>query len=58
MNIERPLYARTEDAMKRPISDSDLPPTQAALSAALRRAFAPPVNGANDEFEALLKKLG
>ncbi|WP_267896914.1 hypothetical protein [Sphingomonas edaphi] len=44
--------------MKRPISDSDLPPTQAALSAALRRAFAPPVNGANDEFEALLKKLG
>lgn len=44
--------------MKRPISDSDLPPTQADLSAALRRAFAPPASGANEEFEALLKKLG
>lgn len=44
--------------MKRPISDSELPTTQAGLSAALRRAFAPPENGVNDEFEALLKKLG
>lgn len=57
MNIERPLYARTEDAMKRPISYSELPASQAGLSAALRRAFVPPENGMNDELELLLKKL-
>ena len=43
--------------MKRLISWSDLPPTQAGLSAALRRAFAPPRDDAAREFEALLQKL-
>jgi hypothetical protein len=57
MNFERPLGARTEDAMKRNISWSDLPPTQAGLSAALRRAFVMPAEERGCEFEELLRKL-
>jgi hypothetical protein len=43
--------------MKPPISWSDLPPAQAGLSAALRRAFIAPRDDAAREFEALLQKL-
>jgi hypothetical protein len=57
MNSERPLIARTEDAMTRMVSWTDLPPTQAGVSAALRRAFAAPTNGRSREFEELLREL-
>jgi hypothetical protein len=57
MEIERSLNARTEVAMKRLVTWTDLPPSQAGLSAALRRAFAPPENGCAREFEELLRKL-
>jgi len=58
MNIERPFCARTEEAMKRLVTWSDLPPSQAGLSAALRCAFAAPADGRTREFEELLRKLG
>ncbi len=57
MNFKRPLGARTEDAMKRLISWSELPPAQAGLSAALRRAYAMPRDDRTREFEDLLSKL-
>lgn len=43
--------------MKRLMTWSDLPPSQAGLSAALRCAFAPPVDSRTREFEELLRKL-
>jgi hypothetical protein len=43
--------------MKRLISWSDLPPAQAGVSAALRRAFAAPADGYSREFEDLLREL-
>jgi hypothetical protein len=57
MNFERPFCQRTEDAMKRLVSWSDLPPAQAGLSAALRRAYAMPEDGRTREFEELLRAL-
>ncbi len=36
---------------------SDLPPFEAGLSAALRRAFVPSQNGVGREFEEMLAKL-
>jgi hypothetical protein len=56
MNIERPTCARTE-SMKRAQCEPILPPTQAGISAALRKAFAPPINGAPCDFDELLRKL-
>ena len=43
--------------MQRVISWTDLPPTQARLSAALRRAFAAPADDRMREFEELLREL-
>jgi hypothetical protein len=57
MNFERPTPARTEDTMKRLVAWSDLPPAQAGLSAALRRAYATPQDDRTREFEELLRKL-
>jgi hypothetical protein len=57
MNFERPLCSRTEDAMKRMVSWADLPPVQAGVSAALRRAFAAPADDHSREFEQLLRAL-
>jgi len=57
MNFARPLSAKTEEAMKRLVSWSELPPAQAGLSAALRRAYAPPQDGRTREFEELLRAL-
>jgi hypothetical protein len=57
MNFKRPHAARTEEAMKRLISWSELPPAQAGLSAALRRAYAMPRDDRTREFEDLLGKL-
>jgi hypothetical protein len=58
MNFERPLCARTEDTTKRMVNWTDLPPSQAGLSAALRRAFAEPPDDRSREFDELLRKLG
>lgn len=57
MNIERPISARTNEPMPRVNSLPILPPTQAGVSDALRRAFAPPVDGAPYDFDELLRKL-
>ena len=43
--------------MKRASSFPVLPPSQAGVSEALRRAFAPPANGAPCDFDELLRKL-
>jgi len=43
--------------MKRLVSWSELPPAQAGLSAALRRAYAMPQDDRTLEFEELLSKL-
>ena len=43
--------------MKRMVDWTDLPPTQAGLSAALRRAFAAPEDERSCEFEELLREL-
>jgi hypothetical protein len=57
MNFDRSVNARTEDGGQRVARWTDLPPTQAGLSAALRRAFAPPRDDHSCEFEELLRKL-
>lgn len=48
---------RTEGAIRRSISWRDLPPVQAGLAAALRRAYALPADETNRRFEELLRKL-
>jgi hypothetical protein len=57
MDIERSFMLRTEGAIRRSISWRDLPPTQAGLAAALRRAYALPADEADRQFEELLRKL-
>jgi len=57
MNFERPFNQRTEDAMKRVVTWSELPPSQAGLSAALRRAFQMPSDERSCEFDDLLKRI-
>ena len=56
MDFERP-QARTDDTMKHMPIWSDLPPVQAGLAAALRRAFKTPAND-QEAFDELLRKLG
>ena len=56
VDFERP-QTRTDDAMKHMPIWSDLPPSQAGLAAALRRAFKTPAND-QEAFEDLLRKLG
>ena len=43
--------------MKRMVSWTDLPPTQAGVSAALRRAFAAPADDRSREFDEILREL-
>jgi hypothetical protein len=57
MNIRRPILPRAEVKMKRVSSWSELPPSQACFSAALRRAFDAPQDNSPREFDELLKKL-
>jgi hypothetical protein len=57
MNFDRSVHARSEDAGQRVVRWTELPPAQAGLSAALRRAFAPPRDDRSREFEELLRKL-
>jgi len=58
MDIERSFMSRTEGAIRQSLSWRDLPPTQAGLAAALRRAYALPVDETGRQFEQLLQKLG
>jgi hypothetical protein len=57
MNFDRSVQARTAERVKRVVRWTDLPPSQAGLSAALRRAFAAPRDDCGREFEELLQKL-
>ena len=57
MNMERPPFARTEAAAMRMVMVQDLPPVQAGLSAALRRAFEVPRDEIEHQLEELLRKL-
>lgn len=56
MELEQ-SFLRTEDAMTRSKSLTDMPPSQAGLSAALRRAFTLPASDGDRQFEELLRKL-
>ena len=49
---------RTEGAIRQSLSWRELPPTQAGLAAALRRAYTMPADESVREFEQLLQKLG
>jgi hypothetical protein len=57
MDIERHFMAGPEGRMNRWIGGSNLPPEQAGVAAALRRAFLLPVDEDEREFEELLRKL-
>jgi hypothetical protein len=57
MDIERSFMSRTKGAIRHSISWRDLPPTQAGLAAALRRAYALPADETERQFEQLLQKL-
>lgn len=57
MDVERHFMTMPEGRMNRSIIWSDLPPTQAGLAAALRRAFDLPAGESDREFEDLLDKL-
>ena len=56
MNIEQSFMTRTE-GMKRTASWSDLPPAQAGLAEALRKAFHLPPDDTERQFADLLGKL-
>jgi hypothetical protein len=57
MDAERPLLSRTSGSMTRLSRWTELPPCQAGLSAALRRAFAMPSDETGRKFEELLHRL-
>lgn len=50
--------SRTEGAIRQSLNWRDLPPTQAGLAAALRRAYTLPADETDRQFEQLLQKLG
>lgn len=54
---ERPQAKWTDATMKHMPTWSDLPPAQAGLAAALRRAFKTPADDDARKFEELLEKL-
>jgi hypothetical protein len=58
MNVERPLATRANGSTSYIASSNDLPPSQAGLAAALRRAFATPCDDTGRKFEELLSRLG
>jgi hypothetical protein len=57
MNIERPHASRTNGSMTYVASWTDLPPCQAGVAAALRRAFAMPADETARKFEDLLHRI-
>ena len=54
---ERPQVRRTDETMKHMPIWSDLPPAQAGLAAALRRAFRMQADDNARKFDELLQKL-
>lgn len=57
MDIERHFMSRPEGRVNHSIAWSDLPPVQAGLAAALRRAFVLPPDESEQQFEELLRKI-
>jgi len=57
MNVEQSFSSRTDGSMRRVTSLIDLPPSQAGLAAALRRAFRVPADETERQFSELLGKL-
>jgi hypothetical protein len=57
MDFERHQMSMPDGRMNRSINWSDLPPAQAGLAAALRRAFTVPADGSQRQFEDLLSKI-
>jgi hypothetical protein len=58
MDVKQSFLSRTEGSIRRVSSWIDLPPAQAGLAAALRRAFDLPAHEREQQFADLLKKLG
>jgi hypothetical protein len=57
MDFERSPMSRTEGTMRHTPIWNDLPPAQAGVAAALRRAFAPPCDETERQLQELLEKL-
>jgi hypothetical protein len=57
MEIDPHFMLRSEEKMNHSISWSDLPPAQAGVAAALRRAFALPAEETERQFRELIRKL-
>jgi hypothetical protein len=57
MEVEQSFLSRTEGSMRRVSDWIDLPPAQAGLTAALRRAFDLPADESERQFADLLKRL-
>jgi hypothetical protein len=57
MDIERTFLSRKEGTTRRTPILCDLPPAQAGVAAALRRAFAPHSDEVERQFEELLQRL-
>jgi hypothetical protein len=57
MDIEKSFLSRAEGTIRRVSSWVDLPPQQAGLAAALRRAFDVPADETERQFEQLLREL-
>jgi hypothetical protein len=57
MDIEESFLSRAEGTMRRSPGWIDLPPTQAGLAAALRRAFDLPADETERQFADLLSQL-
>ena len=57
MDMERPTSSRTNGSMRYVPNTTDLPPTQAGLAAALRRAFEVPADETQRKFEELVRNL-
>jgi hypothetical protein len=57
MDSDGSFVSRTDEAVRRAPAWSELPPTQAGVAAALRRAFILPADETERQFEELLRKL-
>jgi hypothetical protein len=57
MDIESHFMSRSDGRMFRALNGSDLPPAQAGVAAALRRAFDLPADETERKFEELLARL-
>ena len=57
MNVERPIETRANGSMSSNAVWTDMTPTQAGLSAALRRVFLPECDEISRKFDELLAQL-